>query len=94
MSARWNGNGKELFYVAPDGTVMSAEVSSNGGFQSGTPKSLFKPKGPTLHPGESFYWDASSDGKKFIFPVLSSAGGVARPPRFTMVLNWPSLLKK
>jgi hypothetical protein len=24
-SARWNGNGKELFYVVPNGTVMSVE---------------------------------------------------------------------
>jgi len=39
------------------------------------------------------YWDASSDGKKFIFAVSQSESGSA-PPKFTVVLNWPSRLKK
>ena len=94
-SPRWNGNGKELFYMAPDGTVMSVEVS--GGqttFQSGIPKPLFKPKALTPQPSDYFYWDASSDGKKFILDVSPRAKTAAPPPRLTVVLNWPSLLKK
>jgi len=94
MSPRWNNNGKELFYVAPDGTVMSVEVSGNAVFQSGTPKPLFKPQGLAPQPSYFFDWDASSDGKKFIFAVLQSASGAAPPARFTVVLNWPALLKK
>jgi eukaryotic-like serine/threonine-protein kinase len=94
FSPRWNGNGKELFYVAPDGTIMSVEASGTSVFQSGTPKPLFKPKGIAPQSNGTFYWDASSDGKKFIFPVLPSASGAAPPSRFTVVLNWPSLLKK
>jgi hypothetical protein len=95
MSPRWNGNGKELFYLAPDGTVMSTEVSgSNGVFQSGVPKALFKPKGVASQLGRYFYWDASADGKKFVFAVPQSASGAGAPARFTVVLNWTSLLKK
>jgi len=95
LSPRWNGNGKELFYVTPDGTVMSVEVSGSSAFQSGTPKPLFKPKGfRTISGGIAADWDVSSDGNKFIFAVPPSAGGTAPPTRFTVVLNWPSLLKK
>jgi Tol biopolymer transport system component len=96
FSPRWNNDGKELFYVAPDGTVMSVNVSSsNGVIQSGTPRPLFKPKGfGQLRAQGFFYWDASPDGKKFIFPVSLSGNGAAPPTRFTVVLNWPSLLKK
>jgi len=95
MSPQWNANGKELFYVAPDGTVMSVEVSgSNGVFQSGVPNALFTPKGLAPPTSIFFFWDASSDGKKFIFPISTSANGPPPPPRFTVVLNWPSLLKK
>jgi len=93
-SPRWNSNGKELFYVAPDGTVMSVEVSGNAVFQAGVPKALFKPEGLAPQPAEYVYWDASSDGKKFIFAVSPSANAAAPPARFTVVLNWPSLLKK
>ena len=94
LSPRWNSNGKELFYVAPDGTVMSVEVTGNGVFRCGIPKPLFTPKGPVHHPDNYFSWDASSDGKKFIFAVSPPAGTPAQPARFTVVLNWPSLLKK
>jgi eukaryotic-like serine/threonine-protein kinase len=93
MSARWNSNGRELFYLAPDGAVMSVAVSGNGAFQSGIPKPLFKPKALVPQPTEYFFWDASSDGQKFVFPASASASE-ATPPRFTVVLNWPSLLKK
>jgi hypothetical protein len=57
-------------------------------------KRLFKPKGliPQLTYGA--FWDASSDGKEFIFPVSTSAKGTAPTARFTVIFNWPSLLKK
>jgi Tol biopolymer transport system component len=96
LSPRWNSDGKELFYVAPDGTVMSVEVTGNAVFQSGTPKPLFKPKGFSLTTTNVTVanWDASSDGKKFIFPVTQSTNTPGQPTKFTVVLNWPSLLKK
>ena len=94
MSARWNSNGKELFYVALDGTVMSVEVGGASVFQFGTPKPLFKAKGFRTYLDNAALWDASSDGKKFIFPISQFASGIASPTRFTVVLNWPSLMKK
>jgi eukaryotic-like serine/threonine-protein kinase len=93
-SPRWNSNGKELFYLAPDGTVMSVEVTGTGAFQSGIPKPVFKPKALAPQSSPVFPWDASSDGRKFIFVVSTSASGAAPPTKFTVVLNWPSLLKK
>jgi len=73
---------------------MSVAVSGTAVFQSGIPKALFRPKGVLPQPLGTVYWDVSSDGKKFAFPVSQSASGAALPPRFTVVLNWPSLLKK
>jgi eukaryotic-like serine/threonine-protein kinase len=94
VSPRWNANGKELFYVAPDSTVMAVDVGGDAVFQFGTPKPLFKPKGIVPQAEQAAYWDASSDGKKFVFSASPSASVAAPPPRFTVVLNWPSLLKK
>jgi eukaryotic-like serine/threonine-protein kinase len=95
-SPRWNGDGKELFYMAPDGTVMSVAVSGTStAFQAGIPKPLFKPKGLAQQEDPSyFFWDASADGKKFIFPVSTDANTAAALAKFTVVLNWTSLLKK
>jgi Tol biopolymer transport system component len=36
---RWRGDGKELFYVAPDAKLMSVEISANPVFQAGMPSS-------------------------------------------------------
>jgi WD40-like Beta Propeller Repeat len=40
LSARWRGDGKELFYTAPDGSMMSVEVNTSPGspvFDNGVP---------------------------------------------------------
>jgi eukaryotic-like serine/threonine-protein kinase len=81
----WRGDGKELFYIGPDDSLMAVPVSASGAaFQSGMPGALFKT--PTNLP-----WDVSADGKRFLFPVAS--GDIAQAP-FTVVLNWMSLLKR
>jgi hypothetical protein len=96
VSPRWNSNGRELFYVALDGTVMSVEASGdNGVFQSGIPKPLFKPKGlPSQSTGDFGFFDASSDGRKFMLALSSAASAAAPPARFTVVLNWQARLNK
>jgi Tol biopolymer transport system component len=58
----WRGDGKEIFYIA-NGTVMAVEVNTSGGFKPGTPKALFKV------PSGLLFWDASSDGARFVMPV-------------------------
>jgi eukaryotic-like serine/threonine-protein kinase len=81
----WRRDGRELFYIRPDGEVMVLEVSVGGAaFQSGIPKPLFK---ATFSPA----WDVSADGTKFLFPI---GGGETTEYPFTMILNWMALLKK
>jgi len=42
---RWRGDGKELFYVAPDGKMMAVDIKASPGskpvFDRGAPKALF-----------------------------------------------------
>jgi Tol biopolymer transport system component len=85
ISPLWRGDGKELFYLSPDGMATAVEVGSSGGFQAGVPKALFKV------PSGVVYWDVAPDGKRFLMPAPSAAG-VATP--FTVVLNWQAGLKK
>jgi eukaryotic-like serine/threonine-protein kinase len=59
----WRGDGKEIFYIGGDGTMMAMEVNTRNGFQTGVPKSLFAiPAGAT-------FWDAAPDGSRFLMPV-------------------------
>jgi Tol biopolymer transport system component len=59
----WRGDGKELFYIAPDGTATAVEVHAGAAFQAGAPKPLFKV------PSGVLFWDVSPDGNRFLMPV-------------------------
>jgi len=39
---RWRGDGKELFYLTPDGTMMSVAEKTDSGFNAAPPVTLFK----------------------------------------------------
>jgi serine/threonine protein kinase len=82
---RWRRDGKELFYLRPDGEVMAADVSSSGAaFEHGIPKPLFKARYVNG-------WDVNAEGKRFLFTVT----GTETPQSpFNVVLNWMSMLKK
>jgi Tol biopolymer transport system component len=59
----WRGDGKEIFYIAPDGMMTAVEVNAGAAFQVGVPKPLFKV------PGGVLFWDVAPDGTKFLMPV-------------------------
>jgi len=84
--AIWRADGKELFYLAADGTVMAVAVTTEPTFSvSGPPKALFKvPQG-------ILFFDVSRDGERFLMPVPEGAGTSAPP--YKVVLNWTSTLK-
>ena len=84
---RWRGDGKEIFFVAPDGQIAAAEVSvRNGSLESGEPRMLFNPQTLNIPP---YTYDVSSDGQRIlaITPRDTTEG-------LTIVQNWPALLKK
>jgi serine/threonine protein kinase/Tol biopolymer transport system component len=92
IDAHWSADGKELFYLAPDGSMMSVAVSGSGAaFQSGVPQRLFKSPGA----GRGS-WDVAADGKRFLIAAPPAAGGAAAPAPhpYQVVLNWTELLKR
>lgn len=81
---RWEGGGKELYYLSSDGKVMAVEVKLGPPFQPGAPKPLFQA------PDVLVDWDVRSDGKRFLF----AAPFVQTQAPFTVVTNWTAALKK
>ena len=62
-NARWRSDGKEIFYLAPDRTLMSVPVRADGGrFEPSSPRVLFKTRaaGP-LATGLRFNYDVSDN---------------------------------
>jgi len=73
---RWRGDGRELFYVALGGEVMSVDMTSD----AATPKPLFHLPGST--------YDVTRDGQRFI--VDQPVDDTTRTP-LTFVSNWMGL---
>jgi eukaryotic-like serine/threonine-protein kinase len=86
---KWRNDGRELYYTTVDNRLMAIEVgSSSGAIQLGTPKQLLQTSmiGPVSGPF------AVLDGKKFLINAIGGTTEAGDP--FTLVTNWPSLLKK
>jgi Tol biopolymer transport system component/Ser/Thr protein kinase RdoA (MazF antagonist) len=87
---RWRADGKELFYLAPDGHVMSVTIETSPVFRPGAPKALFKlPRAPDRD--TPVFEDVTPDGQRVLLNVpvaeRSSVG-------FHVILNWTALLKQ
>lgn len=61
----WSADGKELFFVAGDGQLMSVPVSARPDFSSGAAKALFLSLLEVAGPGQQY--EPTHDGKGFVF---------------------------
>jgi eukaryotic-like serine/threonine-protein kinase len=88
----WRRDGKELYYISADSKMMAAGVTTTPAFHMpGNPKPLFTV--PVLGSGATRY-DVTADGQKFLIDAAGTDGETPRRSSITVVLNWPTLLKK
>jgi Tol biopolymer transport system component len=86
--ARWRGDGRELFYVAPDGRLMAVEVrATSGRIEIGLPKPLFGGVNPDP---TTDHYAVTADGQRFLLPMPVGENPGAR---IHVVTNWSALLK-
>jgi Tol biopolymer transport system component len=83
---RWRGDGRELFFLAPDGSVMAAPIAFTPGFSAGTPQTIV-PAAMTLVIRHAY--TVTKDGQRVLMPVLDRRN----PPRLS-VIQWPSPASK
>ena len=94
---RWRRDGRELFYLSPEGKLMAVDVQVSKGFQAGVPHELFDPHAvdPLPNSTENYYrYDVTGDGKRFLFTTPRAAGSDGPPPSIVVVVNWLSGVKK
>jgi Tol biopolymer transport system component len=83
----WSRDGKELYFIARDNTIMAATIAMvNGEPKIGIPTVLFK-----AHPRNFDFavYDVTRDGRF----LISSAPDESSAP-LTLISNWPALVKK
>ncbi len=85
---RWRPDGKQLYYIAPDGHLMAAPIASSGtALQPGLPTALFQPRialGGTPVVGFRQQYDVAPDGR-FLINVSVDESSAAP---ITVITNW------
>jgi Tol biopolymer transport system component len=87
----WRADGRELFYLASDGTMMAVPIQATDRFSAGVPQALFQTTTGTPRFNTSNVYAATKDAKRFVM--------ISRPQRasaadLTVVVNWPAAIPK
>jgi eukaryotic-like serine/threonine-protein kinase len=89
---RWRGDGKELFYIAPNGKMMASVVTTEGHFDARTPLPLFQANAREQVAGsELVMYDVTRDGQRFL---INTQMETTHSQSMMVILNWPVVLEK
>jgi DNA-binding winged helix-turn-helix (wHTH) protein/Tol biopolymer transport system component len=87
----WRRDGKELFYLSPEGKLMSVEIRAATSLEIGEPKVLFQ---SPIKPSYSLNtWLATHNGQKFLFQEPHK-GSPGRVEQINVVVNWDANLPR
>jgi hypothetical protein len=90
----WRDDGKELFFLALDGTLTSASISTTKDFEAGVPKALFSTGAVYSGTGTGNnhrQYAVAKDGKRFLVKVPEERRSSAL---ITVVVNWLAARQK
>ena len=88
---KWRSDGKELFYLAPDGKIMATPVTIGANFDVGSPVALFQANPREMvATSERFAYDVSKDGQRFLINTQLKS---ALTP-MSVVMDWTASLNK
>ncbi len=79
---RWRADGKELYFIAPDGTLMAVTVAASGStFEAGQPVALFPTNVPFLAKAQ---YAVSRDGRFLMNRTIEESTAVP----ITLIQHW------
>lgn len=81
---RWRQDGKEMYYVTPNGSLMAVPIAPGTRLEAGTPVQLFHVEAVI----ESY--DVTPDGSRFLVSMPSEK---LRESPIHVIVNWPATLK-
>jgi eukaryotic-like serine/threonine-protein kinase len=90
IAPRWRADGKELYFIAPDGKLMAVSVAaSSTTFEAGTPAALFPTRIVTT-PNPKNQYAVSRDGRFLINQPVEESSTTP----IMLILNWNPEQKK
>jgi Tol biopolymer transport system component len=89
---RWRRDGKELYYIAPDGRLMATETRiGENSVEAGPTQALLTISGSSPASSAGYPYDVSADGQRILTSIPVGDGEI-QP--VTLVQNWTAALKK
>ena len=92
VQPEWRRDGRELFYLAPDGRLRAAAITrADTGFETGSPQPLFDTGIRASFVDRRNQYAVTRDGQRFLVNVSAEDENSAP---ITVVLNWQARLKQ
>jgi Tol biopolymer transport system component len=89
---RWRRDGREILYVARDGSLVAVSVDATGSsFVVGAARPLFEVRMRPIVRLDAYSYDITADGQRFLINTFVEE---AAPPAITLVVNWPGRIRK
>ena len=88
----WRRDGRELFYVAPDNTLMAVALNRGPTLAPGPPTPLFRHDGLGLV-GQGRHYDVAEDGRFLLLEPDHDSDSSGDAPLVFLVQNWTEELK-
>jgi Tol biopolymer transport system component len=82
----WRRDGRELYYLAPDGTLMAVDVTAGTTFEASKPRPLFRVPISSDRISYRNQYAVADNGRRFVIDLLGD-----RDP-INVVVNWNALV--
>jgi Tol biopolymer transport system component len=87
---RWRQDGRELFYISPNGMMMAIAVKPGTRFDPGPPIALFRTnRRQPVSAQDVFSYDVTPDGKRFL---VITAVDESKAGTISVALNWSAAM--
>jgi Tol biopolymer transport system component len=88
----WRGDGKELYFLSPDDSIMSVRLNPAGSrIEASAPTRLFQVRTAGIRRPYLTHYVASADGRRFL---VNAATGDPAPPMVSVLVNWTNLIRR
>jgi Tol biopolymer transport system component len=91
VQPRWRRDGRELFYLTPDGTIVAVPVQAASTFTHGRSTPLFRIRVPSFRDrGWNPRYVPAADGQRFLVNAIEDPV----PSPISVILDWPAALRR
>jgi Tol biopolymer transport system component len=102
LDPHWRADGRELYYIAPNGDIMVVEIGAGDTFEPGAPRILFSTDGIVQSEQvPNYYYSVTGDGERFLVSerleqgaAAAADGSVATVPEINVIVNWAAQLPR